>query len=137
VAKKVKTKSRSNIVKDLDRHFSIFIRNRLAKNNIVECFTCGSQDHWKNTDCGHFMSRKHYATRWDELNCQVQCKKCNIFRHGEQFQFGINLDKKYGEGTAEQLLNKSRGIVKLSNVDLTEMIEYYKNINKTLLKIGF
>tara|TARA_B110000503_G_C6851375_1_gene290966 strand:- start:113 stop:442 length:330 start_codon:yes stop_codon:yes gene_type:complete len=109
----------------------------MAKSQIVECFTCGSQDHWKNVDCGHFMSRKHYATRWDELNCQNQCKKCNIFRQGEQFRFGINLDKKYGEGTAEQLMNKSRATVKLSSVELTEMIEYYKEINKTFSKIGF
>jgi hypothetical protein len=79
-------------------------------------------------DCGHFMSRKHYATRWDESNCQVQCKSCNVFRYGEQFKFGINLDQQFGSGTAESLLSKSRATAKFSNNELLELIEYYSNI---------
>lgn len=124
-------KSRKSIVTRLDKEFSLYIRQRQSANGIVTCFTCGKRDHWRNMDCGHFMSRRHYATRWDEKNCQVQCKSCNIFRNGEQFIFGENLDKVYGEGTSHQLLQESRTSVKLSNPDLLERIEYYKSINKT------
>ena len=108
-------KSRKSIVAKLDKEFSLYIRRRQSVNGIVKCFTCGKSDHWQNMDCGHFQSRKHYATRWDEKNCQVQCKGCNVFRYGEQFLFGKNLDKLYGEGSAHQLLQESRQIAKFSN----------------------
>ena len=52
------------------------------------------------------MSRKSYATRWDETNCQVQCVKCNMFEQGMSYVFGLNLNKQFGEGTAEALLIK-------------------------------
>jgi len=76
-------------------------------------------------DAGHFMSRKHYATRWDEENVQVQCKGCNIFRSGEQYMFGLQLDRKYGPGKAEELMQKSRGLIKLSNDDLEALVKLY------------
>lgn len=120
-------KTRSQVVKKLDTIFSEYIRLRYAKDGIVECFTCGKQAHWKdNMQAGHFQSRKHYATRWDETNVQVQCPKCNLFGQGEQYTFGLNLDKEYGEGTAEKLQQKARGLVKLSNNDLNELIEKFK-----------
>lgn len=77
------------------------------------------------------MSRKFYSTRWDETNCQVQCVSCNIFRQGEQFKFGVLLDKKYGKKTAQSLLLKSHKIQKFSTADLQEMIKYYRDLNKT------
>ncbi len=72
------------------------------------------------------MSRKHYSTRWDETNVQVQCPKCNLFGQGEQYTFGKNLDKKYGKGTADKLHRKAKKVVKLSTNDLKELIEKYK-----------
>ena len=117
---------RSKLVEKADRVFSEYIRRRNADSRgFVPCFTCGKIDHWKSQDCGHFMSRKHYNTRWDDENCQVQCKGCNIFRHGEQFLFGVHLDKLYGDGKAEELHFKSRMMVKLSQGDLQDIIDKY------------
>ena len=108
--------SRKNIVKRLDTVFSLYIRLREADNEMVECFTCGKISHYKkNMQCGHFQSRSSYSTRWDPNNCQVQC-------------FGLNLEKKYGKGIAEELLIKSKQTVKYSNEDLKEMILYYNNL---------
>ncbi|RUA15245.1 MAG: recombinase, partial [Flavobacteriia bacterium] len=89
--------------KELDKWFSLFIRLREANEyGMVQCFTCGKVAHYKDgMQNGHFQSRKHMSTRFDEENCQVQCIKCNMFSQGEQFKFGIHLDAKYGEGTAE------------------------------------
>lgn len=127
----MKKKTRSQLVKELDKVFSEYIRKRDADHNgNVSCFTCGKVAHWKEMQCGHFQSRKHYATRWDEQNCQVQDSGCNIFRSGEQFKFGINLDKKYGQGTAETLERMARFTIKFTNVELAEKIEYYKQLNK-------
>ena len=119
-----KKPSRKTIITKLDKVFSEYIRRRYAKNNISECVTCGKQDHWKNLQAGHFMSRKHYATRWDDENVQVQCMACNVYRYGEQYLFA----KYLGDDKADELLAKSRVMVKIKDWELEEMIEKYKNL---------
>jgi len=123
-----KKASRSKIIKQLDSVFSKYIRQRDAVNEIATCFTCGKRDHWKRLQNGHFQSRKHYSTRWDETNCQVQCAGCNVFKYGEQFLFGQNLDVKYGLGTSNELYLKSKKTVKISTVELQDMIKHYKDL---------
>ena len=83
---------------------------------------------------GHFQSRKHLTTRWDEENCQVQCVGCNMFKAGEQYKFAINLDAKYGEGKAEELQFLSKTIMKVSRIDYEEKISYYKDLVEKLKK---
>ena len=120
--------SRSKLVKKLDTIFSQYIRLKNSVNEKATCFTCNKVDHWKKLQNGHFQSRKHYSTRWDEVNCQVQCAGCNVFKYGEQYKFSVNLDAKYGEGTAEDLSIKAQQIVKISNFELEEMIKKYKSL---------
>ena len=123
-----KRPSRKTIIKKLDKVFSQFIRRRFAVNEIGKCITCGKQAHWKELQAGHFMSRKHYSTRWDEINVQTQCSGCNVFRYGEQFKFGMYLEQAYGNGVAEEMHNKSREITKFSDIQLLEKIEYYNEL---------
>lgn len=119
--------SRKTLITKADKVFSEYIRRRYTNDNgITECYTCGKKDHWKELQCGHFMSRKHYSTRWNETNCQVQCAGCNVFRYGEQYKFGRNLDIEFGNGTADDLHQLSRQIVKYDNHDLIEMIKHYE-----------
>jgi len=122
--------TRSKVVKKLDAVFSEYIRLRNAdKNGNVTCFTCGKVEYWKRKgmQAGHFQSRKHYATRWDEINVQVQCSGCNVFKYGEQYKFALNIDKQFGDGTAEELFIKAKEIVKFSTKELETLITYYKN----------
>ena len=126
----------SKLKKELDKWFSLYIRLREATNEgLVQCFTCGNVNSYKvGMQNGHFMSRQFMATRYDEQNCQVQCVGCNMFKFGEQFKFSLALDSKYGKGTAEYLLHKSRQINKMSSKDFEEKISYYKLIVEKLLK---
>lgn len=117
-----KKPTRKSLVKKLDTIFSEYIRRRYAKEDIAECFTCRKKDHWKKLQAGHFISRKHYSTRWNEENVQVQCVGCNVYRYGEQYIFG----KYLGEELSDSLLQESRKVVKLSDYDLIEKINYYK-----------
>ena len=123
----------SKLKKKLDVLFSQYIRRRSADHlGRVKCFTCGVEKHWKEQQAGHFQSRSHHSTRWDEVNVQVQCVKCNMFRQGEQYKFGLYLDQRFGEGTAEELEIRSKTIVKLNRVDYEEAIERYKQKIKEL-----
>ncbi len=80
------------------------------------------------------MSRRCLSTRWCEINVQPQSAADNLFGQGEQFKFGLNLDAKYGEGTAEELQLKARQIQKFSRVDYEDKISYYKDAVKNLKK---
>ena len=118
-----KKPTRKTLIAKLDKVFSEYIRRKDAKNDIATCVTCGKKDHWKKLQAGHFMSRKHYATRWDEENVEVQCQACNVFRYGEQYLFAKHL----GVKKADMLLYKSREMIKFSDYELQEMIDVYKH----------
>ena len=123
--------TRKGLVKKLDSIFSHYIRMRNANpDGIVECVTCGKKDHWKNMDCGHFMSRKFMSTRWHEDNCQVQCKACNVFRYGEQYKYSLWL----GSQKAEELHQLSRTTLKIMTHELEDMINIYKEKVELLKK---
>jgi hypothetical protein len=117
----MKNKSRKTLVKNLDTIFSIYIRRKDAVDDIAMCVTCGKQDHYKKLQCGHFMSRSNYSTRWHENNVGVQCYGCNISRSGEQFKFSQYL----GNKLAEEMQIESKKIVKFADVDLIELINFY------------
>jgi hypothetical protein len=125
-----KKPTRKTIITKLDSIFSQYIRLRYSKNEIATCVTCGRSDNWKKMQNGHFVSRKHYATRWDEDNCQVQCAGCNVFRYGEQYLFS----KYLGADLSEELLMKSRKIKKFTDSELLDMIELYnEKVNNLLI----
>ena len=128
IPKSKKKPSRSKLVKKLDAVFSQYIRLKDSVGEIATCFTCGKKDHWKKLQNGHFQSRKHYATRWDEQNCQVQCAGCNVFRYGEQFLFAKYLDERFYAGLSDELYIKSKQIVKFTNLEIEDMILKYKKL---------
>jgi len=119
--------TRSKLVKNLDTIFSQYIRQKNSIDGIATCFTCGKKDHWKKLQNGHFQSRRHYSTRWDEINCQVQCAGCNVFKYGEQYVFGNKLDQKFGSGTAARLHIKAKQMIKLADFEIEDMIKRYKD----------
>tara|TARA_R110002012_G_scaffold4652_8_gene21370 strand:+ start:238 stop:642 length:405 start_codon:yes stop_codon:yes gene_type:complete len=128
-------KSISKLKKELDKWFSLYIRLRDADElGFTKCFTSGRYYHYKNIHAGHFMSRKCLSTRWCEINVQPQSAADNLFGQGQQYRFGLNLDAKYGEGTAEEMQFKARQIQKFSRIDYEEKISYYKSAVEKLKK---
>jgi len=130
-------KSISKLKKELDKWFSLYIRLRSSNEyGITQCYTCSKAAHYKTggMQCGHFQSRSHLATRFDEVNCQVQCVGCNMFKQGEQYKFALALDANYGEGTADELMYLAKTTLKMSRVDYEEKISYYKKIVNKLKK---
>lgn len=72
-------KSVSALVRKLDRVFSEYIRLRDSKPygyKYFKCISCGMVKPYEQMDCGHFIGRTHMATRFDEKNCNGECKSC-------------------------------------------------------------
>jgi len=121
--KKVK---RSTLIKKLDSLFSRYVRQSKSKDGYTTCATCGKIEEWKNQDCGHFISRIHMSTRWDERNVAPQCKYCNRYCQGQQYLFSQYL----GDKLAEELYIESKKIRKFDDVELQDMIAHYTELNK-------
>lgn len=124
-----KTKKLSK--KKADRYFSEYIRKRDTDyRGLGQCITCGQWKPYDKLDCGHFISRRFGATRYDEKNANAQCSKCNRFQNGNQYEHGKAIDKKYGEGTADELLQKSKMRCKRTQKDYEWIArEYNKKID--------
>jgi hypothetical protein len=116
------------LVKKLDTLFSRYIRMRDTQNGYGHCITCRCIITYYNCDCGHFISRNKITTRWDERNANAQCKQCNRFLSGKQYEHGQAINRKFGDGVADLLLHSS----KLGRIDHKELIDKYKEKIKQL-----
>lgn len=127
----------SNLVSDLDQVFSLYIRMKFADvNGIVECFTSGKKYHYKQIQCGHFISRSNLGTRWLELNCRPQSEHDNCMLNGNLAAFEKKLNEEK-PGTVEYLRELSRQISKPTISELKSLIiEYRSKMNQVKKKIN-
>lgn len=122
-----KSKSKKLAKKKADKYFSKYIRERDTDyRNIGQCITCSEFKSKDKLDCGHFISRRFQATRYDEQNAHAQCSKCNRFENGNQYAHGKAIDKKYGEGTADDIFQKSRMTCKRTQDDFERIAKKFK-----------
>lgn len=112
----------------LDKAFSLWIRLRDSDDTgHCKCVTCGKIMHYRDAHCGHFISRRHKATRWNEQNCSSQCPYCNTYCQGKQFEFSREIDRRYGKGTADKLLVMSKATSKIGKFEIDHLSKYYKS----------
>lgn len=129
-----KEKSTAWYKKELDRIFSLYIRNKYSKDGMVKCFTCNVIKPIKEMQNGHWIPRNILNTRFSEENCRPQCVGCNMFNKGRPDVFAVNLIK---EGIDIVELQQSRyKIFKIDFLWYQKKIEYYKgqveNFNKNI-----
>ena len=77
-------------------------------------------------DAGHFISRDRKSTKFDPRNIHSQCQACNRFKSGKQYEMGLYIDQKYGEGTAAEILIKSKGTTRRNRFDYEFLITEFK-----------
>ena len=124
--KKRNYKSKPNLVKKLDRLFSLYIRLRDAMpNGFTRCISCGKIKSFEDMDCGHFYSRTHMATRFDEDNCNAECKYCNRFSADHLIAYQANLIRKIGISRFEKLGLKAKSTCHWLDSELEDRIKYY------------
>ena len=125
---------RSKAQAKADKYFSLYIRLKNSVNENCICATCKRTFHWRNIDCGHFMTRNHEATRYDEKNVAPQCAACNRFKGGRQYLMARYLDEKYGKGTADEMEFKSKMFCKRTRYDLQVLADRFRILFNKLKK---
>lgn len=116
--------TRKGLVKKADATVSIYVRKRDGK-----CVTCGSYD---NPQCGHLFSRYWYGTRWDLLNCNTQCSKCNFLHEVDSLPYQNWFKQRYGSEVFEDLHRRARAIAKYTDQDLLKIISEVQEAIKDL-----
>ena len=126
IQREKKAESPSVLTAKLDKIFSLYVRLKYADNQgNVKCFTCDNVHHYKAIQNGHFQSRRYMSTRFHVNNCKPQCYACNVGLHGQQYIFGVNLDREMGSGTAETMVLLSKQQKKFSTEEFKELIKHY------------
>lgn len=126
---------KSSLKTRLDTVFAMFIRLRDAMpNGMFRCISCGRLLPFDQSDCGHYINRQHMATRFNEKNCNAQCRKCNRFDEGNIQGYRRGLIAKYGEPTVLMLEAMKNQINKISDFEYRAMIDYYRKEVKRLKK---
>lgn len=119
----------------LDKVFSLYIRLRDAMpGGYFRCISCGQIKPFEQADCGHFVNRQHMSTRFDEMNCNAQCRKCNRFMEGNIQDYRKGLIKKYGEKAVILLEAKKHRARKYTDFEYNELIKYYSALVEKLKK---
>lgn len=117
----------ANLKEKLDRIFSEYIRQRDSDvNGFIRCISCGKIVHWKESDAGHYVNRKHMSLRYDEQNVNAQCRSCNRFDEGNMLGYTQGLIAKYGDHVLQRLEIKKYNICKLSIIAYEQLIKYYR-----------
>lgn len=120
-------KTRKGQKKKLDAVFSEYIRKRDSDQyGYGTCITCGKRQHWKELDAGHYVSRYHNATRFEDKNVHAQCKVCNRFKNGQPDEYALSLQKKYGDDILDHLNQLKHTTSKWSLKDYEDAIAHYK-----------
>ena len=109
--------------------FNTYIRLRDAKKG---CITC-KRPFKDKYDAGHFLSVGSYpALRFNEDNVHGQCVACNQHGHGMQTEYFIELPKRIGLDRLNNLLELRKSTLKLTELEIKELIEKYKKKIKEL-----
>ena len=125
-APKKRVKKPVNLVAKLDREFALYIRLRDAMpSGLFRCISCGQIKPFEQSDCGHYHSRTHMATRWNEANCNAECHYCNRFSADHLIGYRENLIRKIGQSRFDLLQVMARSSRKWSDFELKLMIEHY------------
>jgi hypothetical protein len=102
--------------------FNRFIRER-DKN--AGCISCGSQV----TEAGHYYSQGHHsALRFNEINTNGQCSRCNRWLSGNLIHYRNGLLSRYTKQELDLLdsVGTRSPVKKWSKFELEEIIKKYQ-----------
>ncbi len=105
--------SLKNLKKKADKIFSEYIRRR--DNGLCVC--CGKVATWQEMQCGHYYSRGKFGTRYNEINCNSCCCRCNVFLSGNYPAYSEFMYNKYTKKQMTKLKEESKKV----GIDIREL----------------
>lgn len=103
-------------------NFSKWIRER----DKYICITCGKKGKGRFMHAGHYISRKHNATLFNERNVHAQCMNCNMWGYGNMGVYTLKIQEKYGDGIIKELTEESKKVHQWTIKELEEIAKKYE-----------
>lgn len=111
-----------------DKLFSLVVRKRAASpTGVCECYTCGTKQLYVHMQCGHFISREHFTTRWLFENAKPQCRKCNEGENGQLEEYARRLEEE-SPGIVDYLQRLKHSQVDKTTFDFDHIITELKKM---------
>ena len=134
--KKLSKKSVEKEIRTLERKawtkFAKFVRERnMTFQGYVECYTCSRNKPIELIDAGHFKHRgnaRFKAIDFEEKHIHAQCKSCNAFRGGMEYEFSQHLKEDYGEAWVAEIVRRRQTDLPLTKDELLEIINKYAKV---------
>lgn len=124
--RKTADRARARLVRQADEAFSRYIRLRdSSPDGTFRCISCGRTLPTDEADCGHYHSRRHMGTRYDEDNAHAECRACNRFRSDHLIGYARNLERKIGKERMDALSARAARACRLDRQDLLELARLY------------
>lgn len=131
--RKKSARGKPNLIKKLDKVFSAYIRLRdTMPSGFFKCISCNQIKPFEQGDNGHYVNRQHMSLRFSEMNCNMQCRKCNRFDEGNIMGYRQSLVRKYGEQRVELLEAQKHETKHWSDFEIEAMIKHYTSEVKRL-----
>jgi hypothetical protein len=92
-----------------------------------ECHACSIPIEPKYSQCGHFVGRTKGPTRYSLRNLAPLCKVCNMYTPHHVWNLGKSLNKIWGEGNTEEMLELSSKHLKMNNNDRRMIYDVFKH----------
>lgn len=118
--------SRKTLVREADRVFSLYIRNRGATFGYNHCFTCPAYLPIEELQCGHFRPRRYFNTRWHPFNCWPSCNRCNVELSGNLGVYEKKLRSIYGDDAVDAIYDLSYSDNVVTDEDIKNTIRLYR-----------
>lgn len=119
--------TRKNLVKEADRIFSLYVRNRGARWGYNYCYTCGAYLPVGELQAGHFINRRFINVRWHILNVWPQCNRCNVELGGNLRVYKKKLIDQFSEDALDGLYMVAReNTGGLTDEEIKDIIKKYK-----------
>lgn len=123
-------KTHSEWLKDLQKVFNAFIRER-DKGKL--CVSCGAKVNGTGHASHMFSVGAYPNLRFNEDNCHLSCVECNLHKHGNLVEYSLRLPERIGKERFEKLVSDSKKtVLKLSVPEIEDLIKKYKEKTKEL-----
>ena len=116
-----------------DEAFSKFIRTRDSQpyeGRAFRCISCNRVLPIEQSDCGHYVNRSHMSVRFNEKNCNAQCRHCNRFMEGNIQDYRKGLIAKIGLQQVELIESMKHVTNKITTFELEILAKHYKEETK-------
>ncbi len=119
-----KRKSIAALANEAATHLQKLVRVKAAdRDGYCRCVSCGRVDHYTEMQGGHFVSRRHLATKLMEENVHVQCRACNGPLMGNMIPYTLFMIEMYGKEFVEKLQQMKRESKKFTRPELEDLID--------------